>query len=117
MDRPSCGIRGASRRTLLATAKLYEVQEYFRLTNHLWAGFHISFTRADCKVLPPDIQQFVTKNFTEPATAERDDFLKMTRTQQQNRAKRGVIFNNPNTHPFREMPCKTVFYPEMKKPT
>jgi len=41
----------------------------------------------------------------------------MTRTEQQNRAKRGVIFNNPNTHPFREMPCKTVFYPEMKKPT
>jgi len=38
------------------------------------------FSMAAWKALAPDVQQVVTQNFTERATAERNDFLKMIRT-------------------------------------
>jgi tripartite ATP-independent transporter DctP family solute receptor len=100
---------------LIDTAKLYEVQKYCSLTNHVWAGFHMSFNVAAWKALPPDIQQIATRHFTEQAAAERDDFVKMTHTEQQNLTKRGMIFNKPDPQPFREVLRKTGFYPDMKK--
>jgi tripartite ATP-independent transporter DctP family solute receptor len=100
---------------LIDTAKLYEVQKYCSLTNHVWAGFHMSFNVAAWKALPPDVQQIATKHFTEQAAAERDDFVKMTRTERANLAKRGMIFNKPDTQPFREVLRKSGFYPDVKK--
>jgi len=100
---------------LIDTAKLYEVQKYCSLTNHVWAGFHMSFNVAAWKALPPDIQQIATRHFNEQAAAERDDFVEMTHTEQQNLTKRGMIFNKPDPQPFREVLRKTGFYPDMKK--
>ena len=42
---------------LIDTAKLFEVQKYCSLTNHVWAGFHTSFNVAAWKKLPPDLQE------------------------------------------------------------
>jgi TRAP-type transport system periplasmic protein len=100
---------------LIDTAKLYEVQKYCSLTNHVWAGFHMSFNVAAWKALPPDIQAIVTRTFTEQTLAERVDFVKMTATEQQNLTKKGLVFNKPDTQPFREVLRKTGFYPDTKK--
>lgn len=37
---------------LIDTAKLYEVQKYCSMTNHIWVGLHISFNTAAWKRLP-----------------------------------------------------------------
>lgn len=100
---------------LIDTAKLYEVQKYCSLTNHVWAGFHMSFNVAAWKALPPDIQAIATRTFTEQTLAERVDFVKMTATELQNLTKKGLVFNKPDTQPFREVLRKTGFYPDMKK--
>jgi len=42
---------------LIDTAKLYEVQKYCSLTNHVWSGFHVGFNVAAWNKLPPDIQR------------------------------------------------------------
>jgi TRAP-type transport system periplasmic protein len=102
---------------LIDTAKLYEVQKYCSLTDHVWAGFHMSFNVAAWKALPPDIQAIATRHFTEQAAAERVDFVTMTKTEQQNLTKKGMIFNKPDTQPFREVLRKSGFYPDMKKTT
>jgi TRAP-type transport system periplasmic protein len=102
---------------LIDTAKLYEVEKYCSITNHVWAGFHISFNVAAWHNLPHDVQEIVTRNFAEQAAAERVDFVKMTETEQENLAKKGLIFNKPDTGPFREVLRKTGFYPDMKKTT
>lgn len=102
---------------LIDTAKLYEVQKYCSLTNHVWAGFHMSFNVPAWKALPPDVQHIVARNFNEQAVAERGDFVKMTETEQQTLTKKGLIFNKPDTQPFRDVLHKTGFYPEMKKTT
>jgi len=100
---------------LIDTAKLYEVQKYCSLTNHVWSGFHVSFANGAWKKLPPDLQEIVHRNFSAAAMAERQDFVTMTQTEQQNLAAKGLTFNQPNLKPFREVLAKSGFYPDMKK--
>lgn len=100
---------------LIDTAKLYEVQKYCSLTNHVWSGFHVSFNVGAWKKLPADLQEIVHRNFTAAALAQRQDFLTMTQTEQQNLTAKGLTFNTPDTKPFRDMLAKNGFYPDMKK--
>ena len=102
---------------LIDTAKLYEVQKYCSLTNHVWSGFHTSFSVGAWKKLPPDLQEIAHRNFTEAALAERGDFLKMTQNEQQNLTAKGLTFNTPENQPFRDALRKSGFYPDMQKTT
>jgi tripartite ATP-independent transporter DctP family solute receptor len=100
---------------LIDTAKLFEVQKYCSLTNHVWAGFHTSFNVAAWKKLPPDLQEICHRNFSAVAIAERQAFVTMTSNEQQNLSTKGLTFNAPDNKPFREVLAKTGFYPDMKK--
>ncbi len=80
---------------LIDTAKLYEVQKYCSLTNHVWAGFHVSFNVAAWKKLPPDLQEIVHRDFSAAAIQERQDFVTMTKTEQDGLTKKGLTFNTP----------------------
>ena len=43
---------------------------------------------------------------------ERQDFVAMTQTEQQNLAAKGLTFNSPDLKPFREILAKNGFYPD-----
>jgi tripartite ATP-independent transporter DctP family solute receptor len=100
---------------LIDTAKLYEVQKYCSITNHVWAGFHTAFNVAAWKKLPQDVQETVHTIFSEEALAERLDFVKMTESEQQNLTTKGLTFNQPDIKPFREELAKSGFYADIKK--
>ena len=100
---------------LIDTAKLYEVQKYCSLTNHVWSGFHVGFNTAAWKKLPADLQKSVTEIFTGEVKAQRQDFFKMTQDEQKGLTEKGMAFNTPDIKPFREMLTKSGFYPEVKK--
>ncbi|MGA3401442.1 MAG: TRAP transporter substrate-binding protein [Acetobacteraceae bacterium] len=100
---------------LIDTAKLFEVQKYCSITNHVWSGFHVSFSIPAWQKLPPDLQEIAHRNFTEAAIAQRGDFVKMTQSEQQNLTAKGLTFNTVDTKPFRDVLSKNGFYPEMKK--
>ncbi len=100
---------------LIDTAKLYEVQKYCSLTNHVWAGFHMAFNMGAWKRLPPDLQETAERIFDAEALAERQDFVKMTTTEQQNLTGKGMTFNAPDVKPFRDALAKSGYYPDMKK--
>jgi TRAP-type transport system periplasmic protein len=100
---------------LIDTAKLFEVQKYCSLTNHVWAGFHSSFNVAAWKKLPPNLQEICHRNFSAVAMSERQAFVTMTNNEQQNLTAKGLTFNAPDNKPFREVLAKNGFYPDMKK--
>jgi tripartite ATP-independent transporter DctP family solute receptor len=100
---------------LIDTAKLYEVQKYCSLTNHVWSGFHVSFNVAAWKKLPPDLQEIVHRDFSAAAMLERQDFVAMTRTEQDGLTAKGLTFNTPDTQPFRDALVKSGFYTDIKK--
>jgi tripartite ATP-independent transporter DctP family solute receptor len=100
---------------LIDTAKLYEVQKYCSLTNHVWSGFHLSFNMAAWKKLPPDVQEIVDHEFTASMLAERQDFVKMTADEQTILTGHGMTFNKPDIAPFRATLSKSGFYPDIRK--
>src|SRR5579862_5048554 len=85
---------------LIDTAKLYEVQKFCSMTNHIWGGIHYSFNNAAWKRLPPDLQELTYKHFSAAALAERDDWQKMSADETKNLTGKGMVFNNPDTKPF-----------------
>ena len=101
---------------LIDTAKLYEVQKYCSITNHVWAGFHTSFNVAAWKKLPPDLQETVHRIFSAEALAERQDFVTMTQSEQQNLTSKGLAFNRPETNRSAQELAKSGFYQTSGRP-
>jgi tripartite ATP-independent transporter DctP family solute receptor len=100
---------------LIDTAKLYEVQKYCSITNHVWAGLHVSFNVAAWKRLPPDLQEITYRNLSQAAMTERVDWQRISQTEVQDLTVKGMTFNTVDTKPFQEILRTSGFYPEMKK--
>jgi len=100
---------------LIDTAKLFEVQKYCSMTNHIWVGLHVSFNPDAWKRLPSDLQALTYKHFSDAAINERADWQVMDKTEIDKMTKAGLTFVNPDTKPFQEALRKAGFYPEVKK--
>jgi TRAP-type transport system periplasmic protein len=100
---------------LIDTGKLYEVQKYCSMTNHIWVGLHVAFNKDAWKRLPSDLQELTHKHFSAAALAERADWQVMDKTEIEKMTKGGLTFNKPDTKPFQEALKKAGFYPDCKK--
>ncbi len=99
---------------IISTAKLYEVQKYCSLTNHMWDGFWFLANKAAFQAIPQDLRAIVVKNINAAGLAERADVAKLNATLQGDLAAKGLVFNQPNAAPFRETLRKAGFYAEWK---
>jgi tripartite ATP-independent transporter DctP family solute receptor len=99
---------------LISTAKLYEVQKYCSLTNHMWDGFWFLANRRAWQALPDDIRTIVAKNVNAAAVKERADTEKLNATVKEELASKGLVFNQPEVAPFREKLRSAGFYSEWK---
>jgi tripartite ATP-independent transporter DctP family solute receptor len=99
---------------LISTAKLYEVQKYCSLTNHMWDGFWFLMNRRAWNALPPDIRTIVAKHVNDAAVKERADTEKLNETVKGDLASKGLVFNQPEVAPFREKLKSAGFYAEWK---
>src|ERR1700759_3408050 len=62
---------------LISTAKLYEVQKYCSLTNHMWDGYWFLANRRAWEAIPQDMRAIVAKNINAAAEKEREDTEKL----------------------------------------
>jgi TRAP-type transport system periplasmic protein len=99
---------------IISTAKLYEVQKYCSLTNHMWDGFWFLANRRAWAALPADLQAILAKHINAAAVNERADVAKLNASLQQDLAAKGLAFNQPATAPFREKLKSAGFYAEWK---
>lgn len=100
---------------IISTAKLYEVQKYCSLTNHMWDGFWFLANRAAWERLPEDIRTSVAKHVNSAGMKEREDVAKLNATLQQELAGKGLLFNQPDAEPFRDKLRSAGFYTEWKR--
>src|SRR5690349_4673799 len=99
---------------IISTAKLYEVQKYCSLTNHMWDGFWFLANRRAWAALPDDIKTIVAKNINAAALKEREDTAKLNANLQQELAAKNLTFNQPTVAPFRDKLRAAGFYAEWK---
>jgi tripartite ATP-independent transporter DctP family solute receptor len=99
---------------LISTAKLYEVQKYCSLTNHMWDGYWFLANRRALEALPADVRTIVEKNVNAAALKARTDTEKLNATVREELAAKGLIFNQPDVAAFREKLRSAGFYSEWK---
>lgn len=100
--------------SLIETAKLYEVQKYCSLTNHMWDGFWMLANRRSWERLPPDAQKVVEREFAAAAISERADIDKLNVDVRKTLEGRGLLINDVDTAPFRATLKQAGFYKEWR---
>ncbi len=100
---------------IISVAKLYEVQKYCALTNHMWDGFWFLANGAAWKKLPAEIQAVFTKHVNEAGVLERGDVEKLNAGLQSDLAAKGMMFNTVEAAQFRDKLRSSGFYAEWHK--
>ena len=99
---------------IIATAKLYEVQQYCSMSNHVWDGYWILANRRAMGRLPKDVQEIVIREFTQAGRDERADIARLTDTLQQELTSKGLKFIEVDRDTFRSDLKKTSYYKEWR---
>jgi len=99
---------------VIATAKLYEVQKYCSMTNHMWDGYWFLANGKAWERLPEDLRAIVARQINAAGLKERADVATLNATLQKDLADKGMVFNQAKTDTFRERMRQAGFYTEWK---
>ncbi|WP_425064305.1 TRAP transporter substrate-binding protein [Reyranella sp.] len=99
---------------IIATAKLYEVQKYCSLTNHMWDGFWFLANRRAWERLPENLRTVVAKHVNAAGVKEREDVAQLNAGLQKELTDKGMVINQPKPEAFREKLRSAGFYAEWK---
>ena len=99
---------------IIATAKLYEVQKYCSLTNHMWDGFWFLANRRAWERLPENLRTVVAKHVNAAGLKEREDVAQLNAGLQKELTDKGMVINQPQAEAFRDKLRTAGFYAEWK---
>ena len=99
---------------IIATAKLYEVQKYCSLTNHMWDGFWFLVNRRAWERLPENLRTVVAKHVNAAGLKEREDVAQLNAGLQKELTDKGMVINQPKAEAFRDKLRTAGFYAEWK---
>lgn len=100
---------------LISASKLYEVQKYCAMTNHIWDGFWVLGNKASFAKLPSDLQEIVTRNVNAAGVEQRALTMQLNTSLVDDLKAKGLMFNNPDIAAFRAKLSKSGFYSEWRK--
>ena len=86
---------------IISTARLYEVQKYLSVTNHMWSAYWLLVNPDAWKALPPDIQAVVERNAAKYAPLQRIDTEERNASLADKLARNGMTLNKADTSGFR----------------
>jgi tripartite ATP-independent transporter DctP family solute receptor len=101
--------------SIIQIAKMYEVQKYCSMTNHMWDGWWIVLNGRAWKELPPDLQTLLSTAFNDAAVKERADIRALNDSTLNDLKGKGMVFNNAAPDSFRAALKKSGFYEEWHK--
>jgi tripartite ATP-independent transporter DctP family solute receptor len=99
---------------IIATARLYEVQKYCCLSNHVWDAYWILGNRKAFERLPKDIQDIVLREFDKAATDERADIAALSKSLRGDLQAKGLQFVEADKKVFKAALGKTSFYKDWR---
>ena len=99
---------------VLESTKLFEVQKYVSLTNHMWDGFWFLASRRGWRSLPKDVQAVLERHVNAAALKERADIAELNAKSQDRLTSLGLVFNTVDTGAFQERLRSAGFYQEWR---
>ncbi len=101
--------------TIISIAKLYEVQKFCSMTNHMWDGWWCMTNQKVWEAIPEAVRPIIANNFNRSALDMRADVAKSNASLRAELSAKGLVFNDPKLDPFRETLVKSGFYAEWRK--
>src|ERR1700736_5539735 len=95
---------------IIDVARLYEVQKYLSVTNHMWSAFHFLGNMEAWNALPRDVQSVVEKNLAKYAVLQRRDTALRNESLAEKLVRRGMVINRADTSGFRTKLQGSGFY-------
>lgn len=99
---------------IISTARLYEVQKYCSMTNHVWDAYWILGNRKAVERLPKDIQDIVRREFERSAMNERADIASLSLSLRSSLGAKSLQLIEPDKKAFKDALAKTSFYKDLR---
>lgn len=97
---------------IISSTKLYEVQKYCSLTNHVWDGFWMLGNSTSFARLPADFQAIVRKHVNAAVLAERSDLAVLRGQLSEELSGKGLEIYQPDPEAFRQRLRSASYYQE-----
>ena len=81
--------------------RLYEVQRYVSVTNHMWSGFNLLAHRGAWRAIPGDVRAVIERVATRYAALQRRETDELNTALVDRLRARGMVFNTADTASFR----------------
>jgi TRAP-type transport system periplasmic protein len=95
---------------IIDVGRLYEVQKYLSVTNHMWSAYHFLGNMEAWNALPRDVQGIVERNLAKYAVLQRRDTQLRNESLSEKLARRGMTINRADTSGFRSKLASSGFY-------
>lgn len=99
---------------IIQVAKLYEVQKYCAISNHIWDGFWFIANARAFNALPADLRTIVSNAINAAGLKQREDIKAFNATVQADLQSKGMNFTKPAPDSFRARLRESGFYGEWK---
>jgi len=99
---------------IIATTRLYEVQNSCSLTGHVWDGYWILGNKRAFERLPKDLQDTVTRELDRSTAEQRADVAELSFSLRQDLSVKGIRFLEVDRQPFQQALARTSFYKDWK---
>jgi tripartite ATP-independent transporter DctP family solute receptor len=86
---------------ILESYRLYDVQKYLSVTNHMWSNFWVVANAGAYRALPPDLQRLLRDTINEMALVNRRETELSNASLEDKLGRRGMVVNRVATAPFR----------------
>ncbi len=100
---------------IIETYKLYEVQKYISVTNHMFSSFWAVANPEAYAGLPSDYQKLLTDAINAAALQQRNDMQELNESLADKLHRRGMIINQVDQTPFRAKLTAGGFYARWKE--
>lgn len=100
---------------VIETAKMFEVQKFCSLTNHIFTAYWLLANADAWQALPKPLRTIIDTNVNAAALLERTDAEHQNATLQTKLESQGLAFNSPDPAPFRAALSQSGFYVEWRK--
>lgn len=99
---------------IIQVAKLFEVQKFCSLTNHIWDGYWFIANGRAWEALPDDLKTIVARAINDAGMQQREDIKKLNESVVGDLQAKGLSINRPVAESFRAKLRESGFYGEWK---
>ena len=95
---------------LILILRMFEVQKYVSITNHMWDGYWLVANKRAWDRIPDSMKAIVAKHFKDATMQERTAIRALNDSVKGDLIAKGLVFNTPESAPFREKLKQSGFY-------